>query len=227
MATVENPVEKALTAPSRHDNPFATCWTRPGAMTFQFDDGLGARALLEKLAAQGWRGAIVGPHGCGKSTLLATLKPGLQAAGFRLHSIGLRDGQRRLPIEFLSSINRQAGNTCAIAIVDGYEQLGWLERVRLSLRCRRAACGLLVTSHRPTWIPMLVRLAPTEQLVQQLVGELTSRVSTKVTSADVAASYARHGSNVREMFFDLYDRHEALRRSQRRSIASAAALWRP
>jgi energy-coupling factor transporter ATP-binding protein EcfA2 len=227
MATVEHRGEAVSAAPSRHANPFATCWTRPGAMTFQFDDGQSAQALVEKLAAQRWRGAIVGPHGCGKSTLLQSLKPAFRPAGMRIHSIAIRDGQRRLPLEFLSSITRQADNTRAIAIVDGYEQLGWLERTRLSRTCRLADCGLLVTSHRPTWISMLVRVAPTEQLVQRLVVKLASRVSTKVTSEDVAASYARHGSNVREMFFDLYDRHEALRRSQRRSGDSAAALSRP
>ena len=26
--------------PSRHDNPFATCWTRPGAIPFRFENGV-------------------------------------------------------------------------------------------------------------------------------------------------------------------------------------------
>jgi hypothetical protein len=37
-------------------------------------------------------------------------------------------------------------------------------------------------------------------------------VSTTITRADIAASHACHGSNVREILFDLYDRHEAGRR---------------
>ena len=60
--------------PSRHTNPFATCWTRPGAMAFQFPPGESAERLVAKLAAVGWWGEIVGPHGSGKSTLLETLR---------------------------------------------------------------------------------------------------------------------------------------------------------
>jgi hypothetical protein len=222
-----NASTQSIAAPSRNDNPFATCWTRPGSIEFRFGCGESSEATLSRLAAQDWRGSIIGPHGCGKSTLLETLKPVLRAAGARIHAITLQDGQRRLPREFLRSVARRARGDRGIAVVDGYEQLGWLECMRLSRTCRRANRGLLVTSHRPTRIPPLVRLAPTEQLVQWIVAELASRVSTEVRSADVAASYARHGSNVREMFFDLYDRHEALRRSRRRGDKSNAALSRP
>src|SRR5207244_3306778 len=83
--------------PSRRDNPFATCWTRPGALPFRFADGENAERLIAKLAVQSWFGAIVGPHGSGKSTLLETLKPALVASGIYVTSISLHDGQRRLP----------------------------------------------------------------------------------------------------------------------------------
>jgi energy-coupling factor transporter ATP-binding protein EcfA2 len=215
------------TAPSRHDNPFATCWTRPGAIEFHFGDGLSARTLVKKLASQRWQGAIIGPHGCGKSTLLETLKQALRASGLEIHSITLQNAQRKLPSEFLPSIVPQARPGISMAIVDGYEQLGWLERMQLASRCRGANCGLLVTAHRPTHLPLLIQLAPDEPLVQRLVAELASQVSTQVTPADVAASFARRGSNVREMLFDLYDRHEALRRSRRDSVDAAARFSRP
>jgi hypothetical protein len=48
--------------------------------------------------------------------------------------------------------------------------------------------------------------------LQKLVADLAARVSTPITLVDVAASHACHGGNVREVFFDLYDRHEKLRR---------------
>lgn len=196
----------ATNPPSRYDNPFATCWTRPGALAFRFDDGHSAEQLVAKLAAQRWWGAIVGPHGSGKSTLLKTLKPALLAAGIRIHAITLRNAQRQLPPGFLSFDRDRV-----LVIIDGYEQLRWLERARLKHRCRRANHGLLVTTHSPTSIPTLLRLAPEERLVQQLVGDLTAHVSTPITPADVAASHACHGSNVREILFDLYDRHERRR----------------
>jgi hypothetical protein len=100
-------------------------------------------------------------------------------------------------------------------IVDGYEQLSWLERWRLARRCRRAKVGLLVTCHFQTRVPTLIRLAPDLPLVEQLVADLAARASTPVTGSDVVASLGRHGSNVREVFFDLYDRHEGLRRVER------------
>src|SRR3989304_6033095 len=85
--------------PSRRANPFATCWTRPGAMAYRFPDGETAEQLVSQLAAANWRGEIVGPHGSGKSTLLESLKPHLVAAGRSVSAITLRDGQRRLPAD--------------------------------------------------------------------------------------------------------------------------------
>src|SRR5260221_12560454 len=82
--------------PSRHSNPFATCWTRPGALAFRFKDGENAEQLIARMAAQGWRGEIVGPHGSGKSTLLETLKPLLVAAR-QVTAVSLRDREGRLP----------------------------------------------------------------------------------------------------------------------------------
>jgi energy-coupling factor transporter ATP-binding protein EcfA2 len=196
-------------APSRHDNPFATCWTRPGALAFRFVDGQSAQQLVMKLSSQNWWGEIVGPHGSGKSTLLEALKPALVAAGRRVHAITLRAGERILPRDFLN------WDGCPVLILDGYEQLGWFSRWCLKRRCRRIGAGLLVTSHTPTGLPTLMRLAPDRQLVTQLVADLCAEVSSSVTPADVAASHACHGSNVREILFDLYDRHERLRGSLR------------
>jgi hypothetical protein len=162
-----------------------------------------------KLSAQNWRGEIVGRHGSGKSTLLEALKPVIAAAGRRVVAIRLRMGQRTLPSELLN------WEGALLLVVDGYERLGWLERWRLNRRCRRNGTGLLVTSHRPTGLPNLIRLAPDRQLVEWLVADLCAEVSSGVTPADVAASHACHGSNVREILFDLYDRHERLRRNVR------------
>jgi hypothetical protein len=194
--------------PSRFDNPFATCWTRPGALSYRFAAGQSAEQLVAQLAAQDWQGAIVGPHGSGKSTLLETLKPVLRAAGWQLHAISLHNRQRCLPPGLLVSDARPA-----LFVVDGYEQLGLIERARLKRRCRGANAGLLVTAHDPTNVPTLIRLAPSRRLVEQLVADLAARVSTPITAADVEACCACHGSNVRDVLFALYDRHERRRRA--------------
>lgn len=199
-------------APSRRDNPFATCWTRPGALLFQFPPNESADQLVTNLAAQQWRGAIIGPHGSGKSTLLETIKPAITATGRTIRSIQLHDGQRRLSRNFLSATeNCEAANT--LIIIDGYEQLAWPARLDLWFHCRTSRNGLLITSHYPVCIPTLIHLAPNRELITQLVTDLGSEVSTTITPVDVAASHACHGSNVREILSDLYDLHETRRRA--------------
>ncbi len=197
---------RRIDAPSRHANPFATCWTRPGVIPFHFSDEQTASQLVGKLAGHHWRGAIVGPHGSGKSTLLRSLEPELIAASRTIYAISLQDGQRWLPPV---RIHAKVG---ALLIIDGYEQLSWLGRFRLLLWCRSNRAGLLITSHKQTCLPTLIRLSPDRRLVERLVADLCAEVSTSVTPTDVAASHACHGSNVREILFDLYDRHEQQRR---------------
>jgi hypothetical protein len=65
-------------------NPFATRFTRPGAIDYLFASGQSVDSLVGRLRDHGWWGAILGPHGSGKSTLLAALAPELDAAGRRV-----------------------------------------------------------------------------------------------------------------------------------------------
>jgi ABC-type branched-subunit amino acid transport system ATPase component len=194
------------TTPSRETNPFATCWTRPGAIPFRFPENEQPKHLIAELAAHNWRGAIIGPHGSGKTTLLESLKPALAAAGRNVCTISLHNGKRRLP-PLPSSQNRNF-----LLIIDGYEQLSQLEQIRILARSLFNRTGFLVTSHARTCLPTLIQLSPNQTLVEQLVADLSAKVSTTITTADVAASHACHSSNVREILFDLYDRHEQQRR---------------
>jgi hypothetical protein len=207
-----------LSAPSRHDNPFATCWTRPGAVPFHFPLGNSADQLIEKLRAENWCGEIIGPHGSGKSTLLEALQPKLRAACQEVYQITLRHGQRRLPyseipLPWINQVFKVAQKsnfrtnmpTGYLLIIDGYEQLGWTARWRLKRWCRRASVGLLVTAHRPTGLPTLIQLAPDRRLIEQLVAHLCANIPSAISPMDIAASHACHGVNVREVLFDLYD----------------------
>src|SRR5947199_9682583 len=119
----------AMHPPSRHDNPFATCWTRPGAIPFRFRATGTIELLIAKLTAQNAWGAILGPHGSGKSTLLQSLKPALVVAGLQIESLSLRDGQKTLPRLFVKRLSECDSNS--IVIIDGYDQLHWHQRWRL------------------------------------------------------------------------------------------------
>lgn len=205
--------------PSRHSNPFATCWTRPGAIAFQFADGESMESLLAKLQSAGGWGEIVGPHGSGKSTLLAILKPELAAAGWDVAAITLRDGQRSLPRWWLQAA---LSKKRPLVMIDGYEQLSWLGRTLVKWRCHNAAAGLVVTSHASTGLPKLHHTRVDAALARSLVSTLTAERASPISAADVAASHACHGSNLRELFFALYNRHEALSRTARTALNSSA-----
>lgn len=205
--------------PSRQSNPFATCWTRPGAIPFCFAAGESAEQIVARFAATGGRGEIVGPHGSGKSTLLEALKPQLAAAGWNVAEVTLRDGARRLPRGFL---RRALAEPRPLVIVDGYERLAFVRRLALRIRCRLAAAGLLVTSHAPTGLPPLYRMQATRELAERLVSTLTAKNSSLTSDEDIAASHASCGSNLREMFFALYERHEALAAARRIAMRTAA-----
>jgi energy-coupling factor transporter ATP-binding protein EcfA2 len=211
MTNDESHSAQPVPLPSRHSNPFATCWTKPGALAFRFPAGANAEQIVGRLAAQGWRGEIVGPHGSGKSTLLETLQPILSASGRQVTAITLRGRQRWLPRGFL---RRALALPRPLVIIDGYEQLNWFARAWLQWRCRRSGAGLLVTSHASAGLPLLDRLDPDLDMIQHVVSKLTEHRPTRVTTADIIASHACRNSNVRELLFDLYERHEVYRRCE-------------
>jgi hypothetical protein len=195
---------------SRHpaSNPFATRWTRPGAIPFQFPAGFTAPDVLAGLDANGGQGAILGCHGSGKSTLLASLLPLLRQSGREPVPVSLHDGQRRLPHDVWQSSHAPAN---CVLVIDGFEQLGRWQRWSVMRACERRRCGLLVTSHRPCGLPILVHLKPQIEIVQRLVGECLPDHHGCIETQDIEIAWARHGSNIREILFDLYDVFERRR----------------
>ena len=187
-------------------NPFATRFTRPGAIDFLFGDDESAAALLERLRDNNWWGQIVGPHGSGKSTLLAALAPALEAAGRHVIQVSLHQGEHRLP-----SMDAEL-TTSSQLVIDGYEQLGWFWRRRTKSRCRRAGCGLLVTTHRDLGLPTIYATRPSERLMRDIVARLLPRGGSAITEADVAAAYSSTDGNLRETLFRLFDVYEARNR---------------
>ncbi len=220
MTAAASTTRLRLPPPSRRDNPFATCWTRPGALPFHFSNGQTAEQLAAKLVGQHWRGAIIGPHGSGKSTLLETLKPALVAAGRSIHAISLHDGQRRLPRRFFRNM-RQCSLT-RLVIIDGYEQLGWSRTpssmATLPLGRRRIARDLTLTraisNARSAFARPPTRRATRRRFVRRSVHHYHIVRTSPLAMPAMAATSAR-------FFFDLYDRHEQRRRE---SNPCAAAI---
>jgi hypothetical protein len=181
-------------------NPFSTRFIRPGAITFVFADGQSAGSLVQRLREENWWGQIIGDHGSGKSTLLATLIPALEAAGRRVLSITLHQGQHRLP-----PLDRSSLSTDTQLIIDGYEQLSWWPRWRAKSLCRTTGAGLLVTAHVDVALPTLYHTQPSESLAQAVVAKLVHGGADGLTPEEIASAYTATHGNIRETLFRLYD----------------------
>jgi hypothetical protein len=186
-------------------NPFATRFTRPGAIDFIFPDGDSPASLVARMRDAGWHGQIIGPHGSGKSTLLAALTPALQAAGRTVEHFTVH-GLQPLKIE---PQRMAAWNDKSLVLVDGFEQLSWPARRRLISLVRQRGAGLLVTTHRDLGLFTIFRTQPTEDLARRVVARLLPAGDKTISPADIAQAYAAHGHNLREVLFALFDVYRA------------------
>jgi hypothetical protein len=201
--------------PTVFRNPFCTRRVRPGAIPFIFPSGQNAEMLVDRLRQADWWGEIIGPHGSGKSTLLAALIPLIERAGPRTVLVALHDGQRQLPLDLYRDCR-----ICSpvVLVVDGYEQLSRWSRWRLKRFCHRHRMGLLVTAHDSVGVPTLYRTATTLGLAEQIVVELLGGREPPFTPDEVSQCLARHGGDMRETLFDLYDFFERRRPSSGQNV---------
>lgn len=203
-------------------NPFATRHTRPGRV--EPLDGHGQprdmAALLDRLAALGGRAAICGPHGSGKTTLLEHVSQALEARGSVVERVRLRawrDGAAAaagdLFAAFRAILRCSAGKT---ACIDGWEQMGPAAMAASAL-ARLRGCSLVVTTHRATRLPLLVACETSPLLLAGIVRRLPGHASwggSVIRDADLEAAFSRHGGDIRESLYELYDRFEERRRPQ-------------
>jgi len=186
-------------------NPFATRFTRPGRLVPRDPAGapLDPQMLLDRLSAAGGSAALEGPHGSGKTTLLMALAAAAAAAG-RLGGI-VRLHTRGDAVTVVRLVAHAAPGT--IVCIDSWERMGPIATAVARWIAWRRGCGFLVTSHRRTGLPVLVKCRTTVPLLARLVASLPDHGGF-VTDADIAAAHAAHRGNLREALLDLYDRFE-------------------
>jgi hypothetical protein len=198
------------------ENPFCTRRIRPGTAAYCFPPGVTVEDLLSRLRDNSWLGEIIGPHGSGKSALLAGLMPHIENAGWRPVLFELHDGQRRLPRAWKGKIASSGPPAPAIVVVDGYEQLGKCSRFLLKRFCRRRGLGLLVTTHESAGLPEIYRTSTSAEMARRVVDRLLQGADIEIPAAVIDELYKKHGGNMREILFDLYDifEYERLKKAE-------------
>jgi len=161
-------------------------------------------ALTARLAALGYRAAIVGPHGAGKTTLLEDLGRALQERGFRITNVRLGTDDRRLPDAWPATAARLGPRD--IVCLDGAEQLSAIGWLRFRWRTRRAA-GLIVTSHARGRLTLLVECTTSPDLLEEIIRRLSPEPAAGAPTA--AELFRRHRGNLREALRELYDVYAA------------------
>lgn len=185
-------------------NPFVTRNTRPGAIAALDEQGapLDIAALADRCLAVP-AACIEAPHGHGKTTILLAVVDHLAARRIPVTVVRMRsaaDGRQAV-----AAVLR--ADRAAVVCIDGWERAGRLTAptIRFIARCRRVR--LLVTAHRWTGLPVVLRCGTSARLLAALVGQLPDH-GGRITAADITAAFARHGGNLRESLYELYDRFE-------------------
>jgi len=189
-------------------NPFSTARVKPGAIEFHFCDDFSAARLVAVLQENRWRGEVVGPHGSGKSTLLRTLFPAIEAAGRKVRCYVVKPNDRHLS---MFTADQATWTDSTQVVIEGYELLSRRGQKLLDRVCREKQAGLLITCHKPQGLPTLFQTSITVELAISLVEQLLSKECDFITPADVRDSFSRHGQNLRELLFEMYDLYEQRR----------------
>jgi energy-coupling factor transporter ATP-binding protein EcfA2 len=180
------------------DNPFST--DRVLKQRYRFSEKAWSD-LLQKLAHQRGRGALVGPKGSGKTTLLEDMKARLQASGFHVSLVRLTTECPRWPAAFHADFLERLGTAHAL-LIDGAEQLTVPRWWWLRWHTRSAGIVVVTTHHRGR-LPLLHRCTTTPELLQ----ELASSLDVEIPDHYAHALHRHHGGNIREALRALYDEY--------------------
>lgn len=179
-------------------NPFSTKFIRPGAIAYQCVPGKSISYYADCFLSNGCRGQVVGPHGTGKSTFVIAIQKELAARGLDVRLVTLHSFDKN---ELGSLLTLQSGS---ILILDGFEQLPFWRRFRITQSTLWRKIGLLTTSHVSFGLPTLLETRADLETSQNLVRTLTGSEPPE----NLGALLTKHNGNLREVFFELYDVYE-------------------
>jgi hypothetical protein len=197
-------------------NPFCTRFFQPGEIPFFFEPPMSLDHLVQNIIRRPPpRAAIVGPHGTGKSTLIQHVlrHTAFQDSGKEVHSITLHSGSHvgSLWQEMCRLLLRCRPGNQSYLIVDGWEQMGTVLQWTVRQLASQRQVPILATSHSlpryfvqvwctrvdsPVEEHVLRHMVPAGGVVQ--VGKVMNSQAWKT-------SRQRHGQNLRESLFDMYD----------------------
>lgn len=198
--------------PRMKPNPFSTRFIQPGAIFYEFFDGGTVTELAERfIKLPSKRGIIIGPHGSGKSTLVASLVSKLPSIVPHSKIFSLRFSTDKSAAKSLNTSVKE-WTPQSIAILDGYEQLRFWSRLRVEWIARARSISILATAHRSvrgfeTIWETSVNESSSKWVVEQLLLQsgLPSGANELLQSEAWSHSRAKHGQNLRESLFDMYD----------------------
>ena len=193
-------------------NPFSTRYIQPGAISYECFDGGNVTRLADRIVnLTSKRGSIIGPHGSGKSTLVASLIPEIRSIRPESQIHQLRFSTDRSASRSLRKSVRE-WTSGSFAILDGYEQLKFWSRILVEWTARNRSISILVTAHQPirgfeTIWETSVNESSSHWVVEKLLrqSESPNALRELLQSEDWARSREKHGQNLRESLFDMYD----------------------
>jgi len=74
--------------------------------------------------------------------------------------------------------------------------------------CRRRQLGLLITSHAPMGLPEIFCTYSSLEMAINVVEQLLQNERIKISTEIIDDLFSRHGGNIRELLFDLYDLYQ-------------------
>ena len=182
-------------------NPYSTCFTAPGKMSFIFPEPGQPEQIFTQFKLNGFQGQIVGPHGCGKTTLTITLETYLDSRF---------DGIRRITIRkdgaISGNIRRKNGRNfdgATLYVIDGIENMPWLHR-RIFLKfIRSSAGGLLLTTHCAVkGIPVIYQITPSFLIFHKIISQISP--DHLIDEQQLKQIFTQNNSSIRESLMALY-----------------------